>query len=259
VQPIKADFHDWDLSAAPALITTKRGRSFVAAAAKDGYVYGIERVVSAHGGETGPSETSLAVRSKGLATTRANAETPLAADRMTRFCPGTQGGIEWNGPAFHHELGLLYVNAIDWCTSVKLKPLDQLKGAPGQPWSGMDDPQNAFGRMDPIERWKGWVTAIDPESGAVKWKVQTAKPMVAGITATAGGLIFTGNLDGDVLAYDAATGKVVWQQATGKAIGGGVISYEAAGRQFIAVAAGLNSPVWPVKGGPARVIVYGLP
>ena len=72
-------------------------------------------------------------------------------------------------------------------------------------------------------------------------------------------MVFTGNLDGDVLAYNAGTGKVAWQRATGKAIGGGVISYEVGGRQFVAAAAGLNSPIWPVKGGPARVVVYGLP
>ncbi len=259
VQPIKRDFHDWDLSAGPALITTKSGRPFVAAAAKDGYVYAIERAGSAHQGERGPGETSLAVRSKGLATTRENADTPLTSTRMTRFCPGTQGGIEWNGPTYHRELGLVYVNAIDWCTSVKLQPVDALKGAPGMPWSGMDDPQNPFGKMDPPDRWKGWVTAIDPETGTIKWKVQTAKPMVAGITATAGGLVFTGNLDGDVLAYDAQTGKQVWHSATGKAIGGGVISYEVGGRQFVAAAAGLNSPIWPVTGGPARLVIYGLP
>ena len=43
VQPIKGDFHDWDLSAAPALITTRSGRPFVAAGSKDGYVYNVDR------------------------------------------------------------------------------------------------------------------------------------------------------------------------------------------------------------------------
>ena len=259
VQPIKGDFHDWDISAAPALITTKSGRHFVAAGAKDGYVYGIERTTTTHLGERGPGGTTLVVRSMGIATTRANAETPITSARTTRFCPGTQGGIEWNGPTFHHELGLVYVNAIDWCTSVKLQRLDTLKGTPGLPWSGVDDPQSPFGKMDPTDRWKGWVTALDPESGAIKWKVQTPKPMVAGITATAGGMVFTGNLDGDVLAFDAQTGKAVWQSATGKAVGGGVISYEVGGRQFVAAAVGLNSKIWPVTGGSARVVVYGLP
>jgi alcohol dehydrogenase (cytochrome c) len=93
----------------------------------------------------------------------------------------------------------------------------------------------------------------------VRWKVQMPKPMVAGITATAGGLVFTGDLEGNVLALEAASGKVLWRSATGKAIGGGVISFAANGRQHVAVAAGMNSAIWPVQGGSARVIVYGLP
>ena len=103
------------------------------------------------------------------------------------------------------------------------------------------------------------MTAADPETGEVRWKVQTPKPMVAGITATAGGLVFTGDLDGNVLAYDAQSGKELWRNATGKAIGGGVISYDAGGKQYVAVAAGLNSAICPVKGGPARVTIYTLP
>jgi alcohol dehydrogenase (cytochrome c) len=259
VQPVKGDFHDWDASTGPALITTRSGKSMVAAAAKDGYVYGIDRAaVAARAGAT-PDETALTVSYKALATTRENAEAPLTSTGMTRFCPGSQGGIEWNGPSYHRGLGTLYVNAIDWCTSVKLKPVEQLKGAPGEPWTGMDHPQMAFGIQDPTSQWKGWVTAVDAETGEVRWKVQTPKPMVAGITATAGGVVLTGDLDGNVLAYDAQSGKVLWQDGTGKAIGGGVISYEAKGKQYVAAAAGLNSAIWPVAGGTARIVVYALP
>jgi alcohol dehydrogenase (cytochrome c) len=130
VQPVKNDFHDWDVSAAPALMTTKSGRSFIAAGAKDGYLYGIDRsTIKATAGDL-PDPNVLAVRSKALTTTRENADTPLTSDRLTRFCPGTQGGIEWNGPTYHPSLGLVYVNSIDWCTSVKLQPIEKMKGAP---------------------------------------------------------------------------------------------------------------------------------
>jgi alcohol dehydrogenase (cytochrome c) len=259
IQPIKRDFHDWDVSAGPALFATKSGVPVVIAAAKDGMVYGIERGRPAT--PTGGSSESLAlgVLYATAATTRENVETPFSSDRMTRFCPGSQGGMEWNGPTYHRASGTVYVNAIDWCTSVRLQRLDTLRGAPGESWTGMDDAQFAFGRMDPPDQWKGWVTALDAETGAIRWKVQTAKPMVAGITATAGGLVFTGDLDGRVLAFDAASGKVLWSHSAGGAIGGGVIAFEAGGKERIAAAAGLNSPIWPVKGGPARVAVYALP
>ena len=259
VQPVIGDFHDWDVAAGPALIRAKSGKAMVATGAKDGYVYFIDRSTVADRAGATPDANALAVRYKGLTTTRENADAPLTADKLTRFCPGSQGGIEWNGPAYHRDLGLVYANAIDWCTSVKLKPESEMKGAHGQPWSGMDHPQMAFGIQDPVEKWKGWVTALDSATGEVKWKVQTPKPMVAAITATAGGLVFTGDLDGQVLAYDAESGKALWQDGTGKAIGGGVITYSAGGKQHVAAAAGLNSAIWPVTGGPARVVVYALP
>jgi alcohol dehydrogenase (cytochrome c) len=259
VQPIKGDFHDWDVAAGPAVITTRTGRPFILVGGKDGYVYGIDRAAVANRPGAAPDTAALAVRFKALTTTRENAETPLTSDAWTRFCPGSQGGIEWNGPAYHRQLGVAYANSIDWCTSVKLQRLDTLRGKPGMPWTGVDDPQMAFGRLDPVSQWKGWVTAVDVETGEVKWKVQTPKPMVAGITPTAGGLVFTGDLDGNAIAYDAITGRELWRHATGKAIGGGVISYLAGGKQYVAVAAGLNSPIWPVQGGRARVVVYALP
>jgi alcohol dehydrogenase (cytochrome c) len=259
VQPYHGDFHDWDLSANPVLITTRDGRSLVAEGSKDGHLYGIDRSAVAARAGAAPDAKALTVRYKALVTTRENAEAPLTSKAMTRFCPGSQGGIEWNGPGYHRELGLLYTNAIHWCTSVKLKPIEQMKGAHGQAWSGMDHPQMAFGIQDPVDKWNGFITAVDAQDGRVRWQVKTPKPMVAAITPTAGGLVFTGDLDGQVLAYDAESGKVLWKDGTGKAIGGGVISYSAGGKQYVAAAAGLNSAIWPVKGGPASVYVYALP
>jgi alcohol dehydrogenase (cytochrome c) len=224
-------------------------------------VYGIERgtVARPTGDARASDPLALGVRYSTATTTRENVNTPLSSEKFTRFCPGSQGGIEWNGPAYHRASGTIFVNSIDWCTSIKLQRLDTLRGAPGKPWTGMDDEQMAFGKMDPPSRWKGWVTAIDAADGSIRWKVQTPKPMVAAITATAGGLVFTGDLDGQVTAYDANSGKVLWRKAAGGAIGGGVIAYQADEKERIAVAVGLNSPIWPVKGGPARVVVYALP
>lgn len=261
IQVIRGDFHDWDVSAAPALIGTKGGLPLVIAGAKDGMVYGIERGRSgqATGDASPPESLALNLRYATATTTRENVNTALTSERFTRFCPGSQGGIEWNGPTYHRASGTIIVNSIDWCTSVKLQNPDTMRGASGKPWTGMDDEHMAFGRMDPTSMWKGWVTAIDAENGTVRWTVRTPKPMVAGITATAGGLVFTGDLDGQVLAYDVTSGKVLWSRSAGGAIGGGVISYQAGGKQFVAAAAGLNSPIWPVRGGPARVVVYALP
>jgi alcohol dehydrogenase (cytochrome c) len=183
----------------------------------------------------------------------------LSAARWTRFCPGTQGGTEWNGPAYNHDNNLVYVAAVDWCASVKLQRLDTLKGKPGAAWTGMDDPKMAFGKLDSTSRWQGWLSAIDADNGKVKWKYRSPVPLLGGVVTTASGLVFTGDVNGDVFALDGQDGRVLWRAATHNAIGGGVMTYGVNGKQYVAVAAGMKSPIWPVPYQSARVVVYGLP
>jgi len=255
VQPVQQDFHDWDLTAAPALIRTRAGRLLAAAPGKDGLLYGIDRSTVTPTGKIGPP---LKIIYTTPVTTRTNVAALLNTTTETRFCPGTSGGTEWNGASFSPPLNSLFVNAIDWCTSVKVISAAAASGKPGAVWSGSADPQHAFGRFDPQEKWGGWLTAVDADSGGVRWKYKSPTPLVAAVTPTAGGLVFTGDLNGDVLALDAGSGSVLWRDSTGAAIGGGVISYRTGGHQRIAVAAGMNSRLWPVKKSTARIVIYGL-
>jgi alcohol dehydrogenase (cytochrome c) len=257
VQPVKKDFHDWDMTAPPALIKTKTGRLIAVAAGKDGLLYGIDRSGVAVGGKT--SQSPLKILYATPVTTRTDFKKPLNTKTETHFCPGTQGGTEWNGPAFHPTLNLLLVNAVDWCASVKVADPGTVTGKPGAPWAGSGDPQHPFGRSDPKEMWGGWLTAVDADSGRVRWKYKSPTPLVAAVTPTAGGLVFTGDLNGDVLALDAGNGSVLWRDATGSPLGGGVISYQTDGHQRIAVAAGMSPANWPVAKVTSCVIVYSLP
>jgi alcohol dehydrogenase (cytochrome c) len=63
--------------------------------------------------------------------------------------------------------------------------------------------------------------------------------MIAGVTATAGGVIFTGELTGDLLALDARSGKVLLRRDLGGPAGGGVVTYNARGRQNVAIISGM--------------------
>jgi len=113
IQPIKNDFHDWDIAAAPALITTRARRKLAATAGKDGFPYGIDRngvELAASGGSHAGGDASsskygaagpnaFVVRYQTETTTHFNTKAPLTSQRSTRFCPGSQGGTEWNGPA----------------------------------------------------------------------------------------------------------------------------------------------------------------
>ena len=78
------------------------------------------------------------------------------------------------------------------------------------------------------------------------------------LTATAGGLVFAANTIGEVFAFDASNGRVLWRDKI-EPNGGGVVSYNAGGRQRIAFASGMKSPIWPVVPKSSRIVVYGLP
>jgi alcohol dehydrogenase (cytochrome c) len=71
--------------------------------------------------------------------------------------------------------------------------------------------------------------------------------------------LLTGGLNGDVRAFDARTGRVLRRHGTGRPIGGGVVSYEVDGRQYVAVAAGMTAAIWPTKPKTARVVIHRLP
>jgi alcohol dehydrogenase (cytochrome c) len=238
------DDHDWDVAAAPALITTQGGRDLLAVGGKDGHLYGFDRRSQAR-------EYATAV------STIDNVEAPLTAEG-TRFCPGVNGGVEWNGPAYLPRTNLLYVNSIEWCTTVSVAPVEKVRGRRGLPWTGSSALRRPFGVPDSTR--SGWLTAVDADLGTVRWRYASPTPLVAGVTATAGGVVFTGDLSGDVLAFDAEDGKPLWRDSTGVPIGGGVISYAVGGRQLIAVAAGLHAPTtWQLESDDARIVVYGLP
>jgi alcohol dehydrogenase (cytochrome c) len=189
-------------------------------------------------------------------TTRENVEAPLSAAAPVRFCPGTQGGSEWNGPAYSPAANLLFVGATDWCSSVQVVRADGVGGRAGAFWSGATQ---GFGTLDPLDRRQGWLSAIEADGGTVAWKYRSALPMLAGVTPTANGLVFTGELTGDAIALDAKTGKALWRQPIGSAIGGGVVTYLAGGKQRVAMVAGFSSNVWRLPASANKVVVFGLP
>jgi alcohol dehydrogenase (cytochrome c) len=257
VQVIPGDFHDWDVSATPALVTTRGGTRLLATPAKDGHLHGIELTADTVTGPVGSLPLRLGVRYRVVTTTRENVDAPLSHDAETRFCPGTQGGSEWNGAAFHPGLNLLYVGTVDWCSLVKLARVDTLEGKVGGAWTASQD--GGFGRMDPKEAWKGWVTAADADSGTIRWKHQTKAPVLGAVTATAGGVVLSADAMGNAFALDAATGQVLWQHDLGVGMIGGVVTYEAGRKQRVAFAAGARSPIWPLPPGSSRVLVFSLP
>lgn len=241
----RLDWHDWDVSATPALIRTRAGTPLLALAGKDGQLHGID------------PEVPMSILWSVPITTRENVDARLTHTRATRFCPGTQGGSEWNGPAYNPQTNLVYTGAVDWCTSIRLVHPDNVPSPLPMDFTGHVD--GGFGDFDPQSRWKGWVTATDADAGEIRWRYQADTPLLAGVTTTAGGIVLTGDMNGKLIVLDAATGRELFEGDIGAPTGAGVVTYQAGGRQYIAVAAGSISPIWPVQQATSRVTVFGLP
>ena len=242
------DWHDWDMSNTPGLITTRGGRQLLSFAPKNGYLYGVDLATN-----------SLLYRNP--VTRIENAEAPLSTDTNTHFCPGTVGGAEWNGVAYDAPNNLILTGETDWCSTIKLVSNSKVKAVPnGTVWTGNEvlNPLDALGAQDPHQNWAGWLYATDADSGVWKWRLKSNYPLVGGITPTAGGLVFFGDIGGNFYAVDASNGKQLWTRKLQGAIGGGVITYIAGGSQKVAVAAGMTSFFWPTEQTTGKIVILGL-
>jgi alcohol dehydrogenase (cytochrome c) len=234
VQQVPHDVHDFDTAAAPTIYEID-GHSYLAEPSKAGWLYGYDR-------------TTHALLFKQEISSQLNAEVAPTRNGV-HVCPGIVGGTEWNGAAFDPANRELVVASVDWCGTMARKP----------------DPPGAHADMggtyipDAIETAGGWLRSFDAVTGAPIWADKFDSPMIAGVTATAGGLVFTGSVKGEFLAIDTRTGKILYRFQTGGAIAGGVSSFSVDGRQMIAVTSGNTSRMaWKTSGG-AIMLLFALP
>jgi alcohol dehydrogenase (cytochrome c) len=245
---VPKDWHDWDVSGAPAIIRTAGGKKVLSVAPKDGHLYGFDLDTNA-----------LLYR---IPVTRMeNEDAPFEVWKPVHFCPGSVGGAEWNGPAYDPQTNLIFIGEVEWCTTVTLKSAENIAAvAPGKPWSGEAsiNPFNTWGEADPVFDWAGWTYAVDADTGVWRWRAKTNYPIQSGMTPTGGGIVFFGDMGGNFYVLDTADGRKLWGQKIGGAIGGGVITYAVNGTQKIAVAEGLTEVLWPTEITTAKVSVLGL-
>ena len=170
-QLVKRDSHDWDVDSPPTLATTRSGKRIVASANKDGLLSILDRSRVTRGATPADLTAVLPLLSQTPTTTRENVDVPLSRDHAVRFCPGIQGGVEWNGAAFSPDSNSLFVAAVDWCANVQVKR-DLEVPASGGLWLGNENPFADI--FDPADKAKGWLTAFDAETGSVRWKYRGA-------------------------------------------------------------------------------------
>jgi alcohol dehydrogenase (cytochrome c) len=240
---VPEDFHDYDVSAPPALFTARNGTQIMALTPKDGFIYAFDR------------KTSRRLYRLPM-TTQYNTAAPMSA-AGTRFCPGTQGGAEWNGPAYDAMHDALITGQVDWCSTVRIDDAATIESlSQAQMWSGSS--KDGFGMPDPQAKWAGWLTSLDAVSGKQRWQFKTPNPILAGVTPTAGSLVFFGDVGGNLYALDSKSGQTLWKQDMGGAVAGGVITYDTGAGQKIAVSTGMQSKIWPTPKTTARIQILAV-
>jgi len=154
-----------------------------------------------------------------------------ASPEGSRIYPGVLGGANWSPVAVDEANGLAFVAAMHWPVRYTL----HITPATG------DKPEIRYSQVEPIdeERW-GLLSSVDLKTGHLRWQHKTPEPLVSGVLATAGGLLFTGEGNGNFDALDAASGELLWQYKCEAGANAPPITYEVDGVQYIAVAAGGN-------------------
>ena len=234
--------HDvWDLDAvSPVILTEAKG--------KDGKM----RKVAIHGGKTG--HVYVHDRSTGELIRFSEAMVPqenmwvLPTKDGARMLPGANGGVEWSPMAVNPKHRLAYAANLHQPMTYHV---EESKYPGGKLWLG-----GAFKTIAAEKQW-GRLAAVNIDTGKMAWKFDTEQPLIGGVLATAGDLVFNGEGNGLFRAFHAKTGKKLWEYQAGAGVNAPAVSYSVNGKQYIAVAAGGNTQLDFKRGN--SVIVFALP
>jgi PQQ-dependent dehydrogenase (methanol/ethanol family) len=227
------DTHDWDAQAWPVLLDTVyegRPRKLLLHANRNGYFYLLDRTTGEFLRATPFVERlnwAKGIDAKGRPIENPGME---PSPNGTRVCPSVRGATNWMSPSYNPGTGLLYVPTVEECdlysSSAKIpEPMKNFAGTGGESISK--------------EPGKFYLRALDPRTGQKRWDY----PMTghgdswAGTVSTAGGLVFFGDDDGQLVAVDAVTGRHLWHYYLGQTLTASPITFIADGRQYITIVA----------------------
>jgi len=154
--------------------------------------------------------------------------------RPTVYCPGPSGARSWPPTSFSKNTGLLYVPVTEWCMKMSEQGA-RLLSAPGSGLTGADHPDAiSDGKM-------GRLQAMDLSGHKLAWKHDLEAPLSTSALATAGGVLFTGDLDPALKAFDDRDGKLLWTAPLDNYPSSSVITYSVGQTQYVAVVVGMNN------------------
>jgi len=226
-----ADQNDWDATEVPVLLDLKIDgavRKVLAQANRNGFFYLLDRtngkflLAKPYAKITWAKEIGADGRPRLL---------PVSGtmkDGMV-VCPGAAGATNWMSPSFSPQTGLLYVATREQCDLFTAAPQPF---HPGHPYIG-----SVYFKPAEEKPW-GAMRALDPLTGKIQWEFKYVSAPWAGALSTAGGVVFSGDMEGYVIAFDAVTGKDLWHFQTGSPIYTSPMSFALDGKQYVVIASG---------------------
>ena len=155
------------------------------------------------------------------------------------MCPSTSGFKSWRAMSYSPQTSALYIPIALNCELATFGPTEQVLGGGGAgPVRRINYPHPAS------DDNLGEILVLDVPSGEVKWRYRSRAPINSATLTTAGGLMFTGDWNRNMFAFDAENGDILWQTRVTTSAQGFPISYEVDGRQYVALPAGIGGASW---------------
>jgi alcohol dehydrogenase (cytochrome c) len=151
-------------------------------------------------------------------------------DRTKKLCPSWLGGNNYWSASYSRRTRLLYIPSVSTCNEATLDP-DAGRNASGSILGGM---------ARYTERNTSDIVVVDPFTGDVKKKLRKPFPNRSAALTTAGGLLFTGYVDGSFAAYDDISLEQLWEVNVGTGFNAPPMTFEAGGKQYVAILTGLS-------------------
>ena len=237
------DAWDWDEVVAPMLIDFKHDGRMVKGLiheGRSGYLWMLERTDQGIGYlDAKPfvkQNVFTSIDAKTGRPTYDPARIPHTGKRV-EFCPSFWGGKDWPPSAYSPQTGYLYIPANEnLCSALTGEPV---KYVPGQLYMGVPIPKMEVFPTPEAKDHIGELQAWDLAAGKKIWTTTFKSHNWGPVLATAGGLVFSGGTnDRNFRAFDAKTGKILWQQRTNSGVVGIPVSFAVDGKQYIAVQSG---------------------
>ena len=227
------DVWDWDANETPVLIDAEwKGarRKLLLHANRNGYYYVLDRVSGEYLLGT-PFVTRIdwatGLDAKGRPIVAPKKEPTTGGNKI---CPSVRGASNWMAPSYNPKTGLFYVVTLEQCD---IYTTSNKEGVPSTGFRGTG------GEGIPSEPGEFYLRALDATSGKLRWQYKMPGPgvMWGGTVSTEGGIVFTADDDGNLVALDSITGEDLWHFPTGHSLFASPITYEVDGKQYVTIAA----------------------